>query len=76
MPTNTSALESIDDPIFSAFSEQIENGVPMPSTPQMSQVWEPMNNALQFLAEGEDASSVLEEAVNYIHDNIDASGAQ
>jgi len=76
LPTNTDALEGIDDPIFSAFSEQIENGVPMPSTPQMSQVWEPMNDALQFLAEDEEVPSVLEEAVNYIHDNIEASGAQ
>ncbi|WP_208589797.1 sugar ABC transporter substrate-binding protein [Gracilibacillus suaedae] len=76
LPTNTNALESIDDPIFSSFSQQIENGVPMPSTPQMSQVWEPMNNALQFLAEGEDPSSVLPEAVEQIKTNIDASGAQ
>ncbi|SER24677.1 carbohydrate ABC transporter substrate-binding protein, CUT1 family (TC 3.A.1.1.-) [Gracilibacillus ureilyticus] len=76
LPTNTNALESIENPIFSTFSEQIENGVPMPSTPQMSQVWEPMNNALQFLAEGEDPSSVLPEAVEQIKINIDASGAQ
>ncbi|MGP4038429.1 sugar ABC transporter substrate-binding protein [Gracilibacillus sp. D59] len=76
LPTNTSALESIDDPIFSTFSKQIENGVPMPSTPQMSQVWEPMNNALQFIAEGEDPASVLPEAVEQIKTNINASGAQ
>ncbi|MBM7542329.1 sugar ABC transporter substrate-binding protein [Amphibacillus cookii] len=76
LPTNINALEAIEDPIFSAFSEQIANGVPMPSTPQMSQVWEPMNNALQFLAEGEDVSSVLDEAVEHIHNNIEASGAQ
>ncbi|MFC4402557.1 sugar ABC transporter substrate-binding protein [Gracilibacillus xinjiangensis] len=76
LPTNTNALESIDNPIFSTFSQQIENGVPMPSTPQMSQVWEPMNNALQFIAEGEDPSSVLPEAVEQIEINIDASGAQ
>ncbi|WP_017473266.1 sugar ABC transporter substrate-binding protein [Amphibacillus jilinensis] len=76
LPTNRNALEAIEDPIFAAFSEQIANGVPMPSTPQMSQVWEPMNNALQFLAEGEDVSSVLDEAVEHIHNNIEASGAQ
>ncbi len=74
LPTNTNALASIEDPIYAAFSGQIENGVPMPSTPQMSQVWEPMNNALQFLAEGEDPESVLTEAVEYIHSNIEASG--
>src|SRR5699024_4269958 len=45
LPTNTDALEGIDDPIFSAFSEQIENGVPMRRTPHMSQEWRPMNDA-------------------------------
>ncbi|WP_156289343.1 sugar ABC transporter substrate-binding protein [Oceanobacillus salinisoli] len=74
LPPNPNALEAIDDPIYAAFAEQIEYGVPMPSTPQMSQVWEPMNNALQFLAEGEDAKSVLDEAVQQIKDNIAASG--
>ncbi|WP_112180367.1 sugar ABC transporter substrate-binding protein [Paraliobacillus zengyii] len=76
LPTNTNALESIEDPIFASFSDQIANGVPMPSTPQMSQVWEPMNNALQFIAEGEDVSSVLDEAVEQIQSNIEASGAE
>lgn len=75
LPPNTTVLENIDDPIYSAFAEQIEYGVPMPSTPQMSQVWEPMNNALQFLAEGEEVQSVLDEAVEQIHENIEASGA-
>ncbi|GAB2539333.1 sugar ABC transporter substrate-binding protein [Gracilibacillus alcaliphilus] len=74
LPTNTNALENLEDPIFQAFSEQIDNGVPMPSTPQMSQVWEPMNNGLQFIAEGEDPSSVLSEAVEQIEANISASG--
>lgn len=76
LPPNTEALNNIEDPIYAAFAEQIEYGVPMPSTPQMSQVWEPMNNALQFLAEGEDAQSVLDEAVNQIETNIEASGAK
>lgn len=75
LPANTNALESIDDPIYAAFAEQVQYGVPMPSTPQMSQVWEPMNNALQFLAEGEDPQSVLEEAAQQIEANIQASGS-
>lgn len=74
LPPNTAALESIDDPIYAAFAEQIEYGVPMPSTPQMSQVWEPMNNALQFLAEDEEAKAVLDEAAEQIQTNINASG--
>lgn len=75
LPPNTQALEGIEDPIYAAFAEQIEYGVPMPSTPQMSQVWEPMNNALQFLAEGEEAQEVLDEAVEQIQTNIEASGS-
>lgn len=74
LPANTSALESIEDPIYSAFTEQIEHGVPMPSNPEMDQVWEPMNDALQFIAEGDDVKEVLEEAVEQIKSNIEASG--
>ncbi|WP_100010023.1 sugar ABC transporter substrate-binding protein [Lentibacillus sediminis] len=76
LPPNTDVLESLDDPIFSTFAEQIENGIPMPSTPQMNQVWEPMNNALQFIAEGDDVQAVLDEAVQQIETNIQASGAE
>ncbi|WP_079526063.1 sugar ABC transporter substrate-binding protein [Halobacillus hunanensis] len=75
LPTNTNALESIEDPIYNVFAEQVKYGVPMPSTPQMSQVWEPMNNALQFIAEGEDVQAVLDEAVNQINTKIQSSGA-
>lgn len=74
LPPNKEALESIEDPIYSAFADQIEHGVPMPSTPAMQQVWEPFNNALQFLAEGEDPKPVLDEAVKQIKTNIEASG--
>ncbi|MCT2536990.1 extracellular solute-binding protein [Aquibacillus koreensis] len=75
LPTNTNALEAIEDPIYSSFAEQIQYGVPMPSTPQMSQVWEPANNALQFIAEGKAVQSVLDEAVEQIETNIQASGS-
>ncbi|WP_407701341.1 sugar ABC transporter substrate-binding protein [Virgibacillus senegalensis] len=74
LPPNTEALEGLEDPIHAAFAEQIKHGVPMPSTPQMAQVWEPMNNALQFLADGEDVQPVLDEAVEQIKANIEASG--
>ncbi|WP_243385580.1 sugar ABC transporter substrate-binding protein [Bacillus kexueae] len=79
MPANEAALtdEKItNDPLMAGFAEQIQYGEPMPSTPQMSQVWDPMGNALQFLADGDDVKSVLEEAVQTIQDNIAASGAQ
>ncbi len=70
------ALESIEDPIYAAFAEQVKHGVPMPSTPAMQQVWEPFNNALQFIAEGEDVKPVLDEAVEQIKTNIEASGVE
>ncbi|MFC4557598.1 extracellular solute-binding protein [Virgibacillus kekensis] len=69
------ALNAIEDPIYAAFAEQIKHGVPMPSTPAMQQVWGPFNNALQFIAEGEDVKPVLDEAVEQIKTNIEASGA-
>ncbi|MBM7839599.1 arabinogalactan oligomer/maltooligosaccharide transport system substrate-binding protein [Alkalihalobacillus xiaoxiensis] len=71
LPPNTEVLNNLDDPIYAAFAEQIEYGVPMPSTPQMAQVWAPMNDALQFLAEGEEVESVLDEAVEQIQMNIE-----
>ncbi|WP_255437578.1 extracellular solute-binding protein [Thalassobacillus sp. CUG 92003] len=76
LPPNPEALESIDDPIYEAFATQIESGVPMPSAPQMSQVWDPMNDALQFLAEGEDVEKVLDDAANQIEQNIEASQSE
>ncbi|GAF66834.1 ABC transporter substrate-binding protein [Bacillus sp. TS-2] len=73
LPPNTDVLNNLNDPIYAAFAEQIEYGVPMPSTPQMAQVWGPMNDALQFLAEGEEVGEVLDEAVEQIQMNIEMS---
>lgn len=47
----------------------------MPNVPEMSQVWEPMGNALQFIAKGDNPKAVLSEAVKTIQDKIAASGA-
>lgn len=74
LPPNEEALNNIEDPMYADFAEQIEFGVPMPSSPEMAQVWEPMQNALQFLAEGQDAQEVLEEAVDQINNNIQSAG--
>jgi len=79
MPANKEALESekiVNDPLIAGFAEQIQYGEPMPSVPQMSQVWDPMGNALQFISKGDDPKQVLEEAVEAIQNNIAASGAQ
>lgn len=77
MPANEKALtnEKIkNNPLISGFAEQIQYGEPMPNVPQMSQVWEPMGNALQFIAKGDNPKEVLEETVKTIQDNIAASG--
>lgn len=77
MPANEKALtnEKIkNDPLISGFAEQIQYGEPMPNVPQMSQVWGPMGNALQFIAKGDNPKEVLKEAVKTIQDKIAASG--
>ncbi|SET06490.1 carbohydrate ABC transporter substrate-binding protein, CUT1 family [Oceanobacillus limi] len=78
MPPRNDAVENsviADDPIYSAFAEQTQYGEPMPNVPAMQQVWDPFNDALSFISKGEPVDEVLEEAVQTIQDNIDASGA-
>ncbi|ALF09763.1 sugar ABC transporter substrate-binding protein [Parageobacillus thermoglucosidasius] len=77
MPANEKALTNekiTNDPLISGFAEQIQYGEPMPNVPQMSQVWDPMGNALQFIAKGDNPKEVLQEAVKTIQDKIAASG--
>ncbi|ALC80695.1 MULTISPECIES: sugar ABC transporter substrate-binding protein [Bacillus] len=76
MPANRLALENekiTTDPLISAFAKQVENGEPMPNIPEIQQVWEPFNKALELLSKGED-TGVLEESVQEIKNNIEASG--
>lgn len=78
IPARDDAMEDpiiADDPIFSAFAEQTQYGEPMPSVPSMQQVWDPINDALNFISKGEPVDEVLEEAVDTIQANIEASGA-
>ncbi|MBP2078855.1 sugar ABC transporter substrate-binding protein [Oceanobacillus polygoni] len=78
IPARDDAMEDpiiADDPIFSAFAEQTTYGEPMPSVPAMQQVWDPINNALNFISKGEPVDEVLEEAVQTIQDQIAVSGA-
>ena len=76
-PRDDAMSDSIiaDDPIYSAFAEQTNYGEPMPSVPAMQQVWDPINDALNFIGKDEPVDEVLEEAVQIIHDQIEASGA-
>lgn len=78
MPPRHDAIENpviADDPIYSAFAEQTTYGEPMPNVPAMQQVWDPFNDALSFISKGEPVDEVLEEAVQSIQANIEASGA-
>ncbi|GGK11798.1 maltose ABC transporter substrate-binding protein [Caldalkalibacillus thermarum] len=59
-----------DDPIVAGFAVQTTRGEPMPNIPEMSMVWGPMNDALNFIAQGEDPREVLEEAVELIKEQI------
>ncbi|MFP4015824.1 MAG: extracellular solute-binding protein [Halanaerobiales bacterium] len=60
-----------DDPDIHAFAIQAERGHPMPNIPEMAQVWEAMNNALSFIANGDaTAEEVMPAAVEQIKENI------
>ncbi|MDR6224965.1 extracellular solute-binding protein [Desmospora profundinema] len=62
-----------DDKIVSAFAQQSEHTVPMPNVPEMHQVWEPMNHAATFVAQGKQSpQKALDSAVKLINDKIKA----
>lgn len=78
MPPRDDALDDAviaDDEIFSAFAEQTEYGEPMPSVPAVQQIWDPINDALDFISKGEPVDEVLKEAVETIREQIESSGA-
>ncbi|WP_100373563.1 extracellular solute-binding protein [Bacillus sp. FJAT-45037] len=60
----------IDDELRAGLVEQAEYAVPMPNIPAMSQVWDPMADAFEFISQGQDAQEVLEEAVEQIKEQI------
>ena len=60
----------IDDEFMEPIFEQTQYAEPMPNIPAMSQVWEPIGDALQFISEGDDAEEVLQEAVDQIHEQV------
>ena len=63
-----------DNELLATFDEQTASAVPMPNIPEMAQVWEPMENALVFISQGEDVTEILEEAKANIEANIEAAG--
>ncbi|GEL07943.1 sugar ABC transporter substrate-binding protein [Salisediminibacterium halotolerans] len=60
----------IDDEFFEPIFAQTEYTQPMPNIPEMSQVWDPMADALEFISQGDDPQEVLDEAVEQIHTEI------
>jgi arabinogalactan oligomer/maltooligosaccharide transport system substrate-binding protein len=60
----------IEDELMTAFFDQIQSSVPMPNIPETSKVWEPMNDALEFISQGDDTQEVLDEAVEQIKEQI------
>jgi arabinogalactan oligomer / maltooligosaccharide transport system substrate-binding protein len=60
-----------NDPIVSGFAQQAKLGVPMPNIPEMNQVWEPINNAFNFIATGKQTpEQALNDAVKIIKEKI------
>ncbi|CAM3828011.1 sugar ABC transporter substrate-binding protein [Alkalicoccus chagannorensis] len=60
----------VDDEFFEPIFEQTEYAEPMPNIPEMSQVWDPIADALEFISQGDDPQEVLDEAVQQIEDEI------
>ncbi|MGJ9457678.1 extracellular solute-binding protein [Oceanobacillus sp. CF4.6] len=68
----------IEDPIIAdnegaqAVAIQSQRAIPMPNIPEMSEVWEPMAQALQLIATGKsDPKEALDEAQSSIADQIE-----
>lgn len=71
LPANTKA--TVNDPKMEPILEQMKYAEPMPNVPEMTQVWEPMSDALQFISQGENPEEILNEAVEMIQQQIDLS---
>jgi arabinogalactan oligomer/maltooligosaccharide transport system substrate-binding protein len=72
VPTNKEAQadpQVKDDPYVSGFLQQFVNSVPMPSIPEMNNVWSPLGAALtEIWDNGKDVKATLDTAVKQIKD--------
>lgn len=72
IPTNLEALDADqikNDPFVSGFAEQAKNSQPMPSIPEMSNVWSPVNAALPEIWNNKaDPKAAMEKAIKQITD--------
>ncbi|MNB77057.1 Cyclodextrin-binding protein precursor [compost metagenome] len=80
IPTNLEALEDPqikNDPYISAFAEQAKNSQPMPSIPEMGNVWAPVNAALpEIWDKNVDPKTAMDKAVQQIKDLNNGAAAQ
>lgn len=61
------------NPIASAIAQQAARAEPMPSIPEMSEVWGPIDAALQLIVTGkQDVKEALVGATEHIHNQIEA----
>ncbi|MBY0013072.1 sugar ABC transporter substrate-binding protein [Paenibacillus typhae] len=72
IPTNNEALadpQITGDPYISAFAEQAKSSQPMPSIPEMGNVWAPVNAALPEIWDNNaDPKTAMDKAVQQIKD--------
>ncbi len=72
VPTNNDALadpQIVDDPFVSAFAAQAKSSQPMPSIPEMGNVWSPVNAALpEIWDKNVDPKAAMDKAVQQIKD--------
>ncbi|MBB5174342.1 extracellular solute-binding protein [Texcoconibacillus texcoconensis] len=68
LPANLEA--EVEDEFFEPILEQTETTQPMPNIPEMDQVWDPANDGLEFITQGDDAEEVMDEVVQEIRDAI------
>ncbi|MCZ0702304.1 arabinogalactan oligomer/maltooligosaccharide transport system substrate-binding protein [Natronobacillus azotifigens] len=68
LPAHTEV--DVDDEFLAPIFEQTLYAEPMPNIPEMSQVWDPIGDALDFVSQGDNAQEVLDEAVDQIAEQI------
>ncbi|MNO24761.1 Cyclodextrin-binding protein precursor [compost metagenome] len=80
IPTNNEALQDAQitgDPYVSAFAEQAKNSQPMPSIPEMGNVWSPVNAALPEIWDNNaDPKAAMDKAVQQIKDLNNGAAAK
>ena len=75
LPANT-GVDVSDNPIASAFVAQAANSTPIPTIPEMGQVWTPAQDMISKVISGDaTAEEASAEAVKNINDAIDQMGA-